>query len=66
MMIRSRCFAADLLHTVSACVISDTRCNTGRDKEGFCENITWVNMFQCAIICMCAYQIISVHSCDAA
>lgn len=40
-MIRNRCLAADLLHTVSDCVISDTRCNKGYDKEAFCEN-TWV------------------------
>lgn len=41
-MIRNRCFAADLLHTVSDCVISDTMCNKDYDKEVFCENITWV------------------------
>ena len=32
--------AADLPHTVTDCVISDTRCNKGHDKEVFCENIT--------------------------
>lgn len=41
-MIKNRCFAADLLHTVSDCVISDTRCNRGSDKEVFYKNITWV------------------------
>lgn len=50
-MIRNRCFAADLPHTVSDCVISDTRCNKGYDKEVLCENITY--MFQYAVICVC-------------
>lgn len=39
-VIKNRCFAADLLHTVSDCGISDTRCNEGYNKEALCENIT--------------------------
>lgn len=38
-VIKNRCFAADLLHTVSDCVISDTRCTKGFNKEVFCEHI---------------------------
>lgn len=46
---------------VGDCVTSDTRCNRGCNKEVFCENITWIEMFPYSIS-MFAQQLISVNS----